>query len=154
MLHDEKGVGFGTVASIRFDNSYGFDTGLASKCGLEVFGINIETAGGDDDIFLAATEVEVAIGVDGSEISGGEPLGFLMLHLAVLPGGIGDGFAAHKDFAFIAETDLSAGQDLADGSFRCAERVIEADEGGGLRHAIALNDDETETAPELFADGG
>ena len=74
MLHDEDGAGFGTVAGVGFDNSYCFDPGLASESGFEVFGIDVETAGGDDDIFFAAAEVEVTFGVDRGEISGSEPL--------------------------------------------------------------------------------
>lgn len=109
VLHDKNSARLWAVTGIGFDNSNGFHSGLAQEGRFEIFRINVQAAGGDDDIFFAAAKVKVAFGVERGEISGGEPLRLLALHLAVLPGGVGDSFAAHQHFAIVTEADFATG---------------------------------------------
>ncbi len=69
------------------------------------------------------------------------------------PCGGGDGSAADQNLAIRTELDFAARKRLADGSLRYVKRVVERDEGGGFRHAVALDDDKTDRIPEFFQRG-
>ena len=91
------------------------------------------------------------------EVAGGEPLAFAGVHGAGVPGGAGEHVAADEDLAFVGEADLAAGEGFADGAAADAEGVVEGDEGGGLGHAVALDEGEAEAVPEgleLRGEGG
>ena len=69
---------------------------------------------------------------------------------AASPGGAGDHRAAHQHFAVGSELDFASGQRLADGALGHVEGMVERDERGGLGHAVALHEDESERVPELL----
>ena len=61
MLHDENGARFGTVTGIGFDRRPRLSRpGWRSEGRFQIFGINVEAGGSDDDILLAAAEMEIA----------------------------------------------------------------------------------------------
>src|SRR5260370_7132753 len=90
----------------------------ALEGGLDVFGIDVLAFFGDDHVFLAAEELQMALGVEAAEVAGHEP--------AVDHGFLGEfglvevarhyGFAAHVDFADPIRTGF------ADAAFHTAQR--------------------------------
>ena len=66
------------------------------------------------------------------------------------PGGAGDHRAADQHLAVGRELDLASGQRLADGALGHVEGMIERDERGGLGHAVALHEHESQRVPELL----
>ena len=64
--------------------------------------------------------------------------------------GAGDHGAAHEHLAVGGELDFAPGERLADGALGHVEGMVERDERGGLGHAVALDQHESERVPELF----
>src|SRR5260370_42706375 len=109
----------------------------------------------DDDLLLGSLEVQVALGVEFAEVAGAEPAfaGRHRLQLASLPVTGGHVFAADQNLAALVELDFFAGKDLANRTAAQAERMVDADERGGLSQSVALDDDEAQPPPELFGFG-
>src|SRR5262249_51821344 len=125
------------------------DAGFLLDGGFEVFGMNVDAGGGDDDFAFSAEKAKAAVGLALGQIAGSEPFIGSRPQLAAGPGGAGDGGAAREPFPVGGGLDLAAGHGLADGALRDVKGMIEGDEGRGLRHAIALHEDKAERVPEL-----
>src|ERR1700737_5363182 len=98
-----------------------FFYGQAFEGGFDIFGIDVLAFFGDDHVFLAAEELEMAAGIEAAEVAGHEPTiddGFGgELRLVEVAGH--HGFAADRDFADafgigIEDADLHTGEGLAD----------------------------------------
>jgi len=73
-----------------------------------------------------------------------------MLQRAFLPVTTGNVFAAHQNLAIVREMKFAARQNFSDGTCSRAKRMIEADERGGLRHAVALHHRVAEALEEIL----
>ena len=132
-----------------------FHRSIAPQSGLEVLGINIHPRGGDDDAFLSSLEIQVAFGVERSDIAGAEPSGAAGgPQLTALPVAGGDAVSAHQDFAAFAKLDFAPRENLSDGALPDAERVIDADERSGFRQPVSLNHGIAHAAEKGFRPGG
>src|SRR4029077_13951612 len=132
---EQDGARFGVAGVVDGDDDGVTDLKLTAQGGFEIFGINVEAGWSDDDVFLAAAEVEITFGVEFADVAGVQPLGVGGgLQHAGLPVAGGDIFATNEDFAVFGEFELAAGENFADGALGGAERMIEADEGGGFGH--------------------
>ena len=116
--------------------------------------MQIEARGGDDDFAFAAEKLEFAGGLCTCQIAGCQPLVRAGMQSAAGPCGGGDGSAANQNLAIGTELDFPARERLADGSLRDVERMVERDEGGSFRHAVALDEDEADCIPEFFQRAG
>src|SRR5260370_42620469 len=94
----------------------------ALEGGLDVFGIDVLAFFGDDHVFLAAEDLQMALGGEAAEVAGHEPAvdhGFLG-EVVLVEVARHYGFAAHEDFADairigIDDADFHAGKRFADG---------------------------------------
>ena len=105
-------------------------------------GVEVLAAGGDDDVLLAAGDLEEAVVVELADVAGVQPavdqrVGGRLGVLPVLPEDIGP---PHQDLVVVlGDPDLDARQRLAD---RAELEVVERADGadaGGLGHAPALH---------------
>ena len=96
VAHDEDGEGFGAARALDADHGALLDFGLAVERCLDVFGVNVEAGGGDDCLFLAALEVDLAVLVHLSDVARAQPA-FVVerLRRAVVPVARRDVRAAH-----------------------------------------------------------
>src|SRR5216684_3577639 len=102
--------------------------------------MDIETSRRNDDVFLAATKTQIAFSIEFAQVARAQPASLLSRpDCSLFPIAAGDIVAPDEDFAILGELELTARQNLADRALRRAKRVIQADQGGGLRHAVALN---------------
>src|SRR6202041_305520 len=129
----QHGYGFGAGGGEQRNDGGGLNAGLGIQRGLHIFGMNIQSRGRDDNLALAADEVELPFLIALSQVARGQPLRFVLLQGAVLPGGARYHIAADENLALVSDADFAARQDLADGSLMSFERVIEGDDGGGFR---------------------
>ena len=118
--------------------------------GFEVGGVDVQAGGGDDDIALAAEEAELAGWRLRSRGRRWRATRFRAGAWRRVPCGAGEHVAADEDLAVVAEADFAAGEGFADGAAADVEGMVEGDEGGGLGHAVALDEGEAEAVPEGF----
>ena len=155
-LTEQYSAGLGVVVNLEGNDDGVTNCGLGAESGLEILGINIQAGGGDDDVFLAAAEAEIALGVEFAQIAGAQPATVFLGTLpqrALLPIARGDIFPADENLSIFGETEFAAGQDFADGPLRGAEWMIQADQGGGFGHAIALHDGVPDAFEEFLGFG-
>jgi hypothetical protein len=121
---------------------------------LHVFRMDIEARRRDDHLALASDEAEFSLIVLLGQVAGGEPVRFVAVQCALLPGGAGDHIATDENLAFVGDADIASGKNFANGSLARLEGMVERDERGRLRHAVALNQREAERVPEILELGG
>ena len=71
--HEQDGEGFGVGSGVQRDDNGVADGRLAAEGRFEVLGINVESGGRDDDIFLSAAKAQIPFCVEFAEIAGAEP---------------------------------------------------------------------------------
>src|SRR5882762_6611146 len=64
IFHQESGARFSVATSFERNDRAIPDAGLFAKGSFEVLGIDVETGGRDDHVFLAPAEAEVAFGIE------------------------------------------------------------------------------------------
>src|SRR5262249_10090278 len=117
---------------------------------LDVFRKDVQPLRRDDHLLLAAADVDLPVGADLADVAGVKP--------AVLEGARGllggieialrDVLAAHEDLPVGRDPDLDAGDGLANRALPGAERMVEGDDWRRLGEPVALDDHESEFAPE------
>src|SRR5689334_21746820 len=117
--------------------------------------MHIQTCGGDNHVALAPGEDELALLVACCKVAGAEPafIRRTCLRPSFTPFCLGDRFAADEDFAVVRHADFTAGKRLADAAACGVERMVQCDQRGGFRHAVALDEREAEPRPELLQIG-
>ena len=125
---------------------------LLPQHGFQIVGIDVHPLARDDDVLLAALEVEVAIVIERAQVSGTKPAVFAeyRLQLFVLPIPSSHIGAAHQDLAVLVELHLAPFQHLADRALAGMEGMVQRNQRRGFRQPIALDDDETQPPPELL----
>src|SRR5699024_10896411 len=97
---------------------------------------------GDDDLLGTARDGEVALLVEGSQITGAEPaVGHRLrggLGIVVVP--LEDHHALDQDLTVVVDRDAAAGQRRPDGARAHVPREVHTDRGRGLGEAVALED--------------
>src|SRR6266850_7754103 len=143
----------GVAAAIQWNDYAVPNRRLFLDRGLQIFRINIEASRRDDHAFLAPAEAQVAGVVEFTKIPGVEPA---VTFVGGLPGrtffpvGSGNVFAADQDFAVLVKFEFAAGKNFSNRAFRCAERMVEADQRRGFGHSVALNDGITHAFEKIF----
>src|SRR6266481_3290476 len=120
---------------------------------LQILRINIKAGRRNDHALLAPAEAKIASGVEFTEVSGAEPAVIFargLLRCTFFPVGTGNVFAADQDFAVLGEFEFAAGKNFSNRAFRCAERMVEADQRRGFGHSVALNDGVTHALEEIL----
>ena len=149
--HDQHGQRLRALRRLDADDGAVADFRLHVQRRFQVVRVDVQAGGGDDDVFLAALEVEVARRVHLADVAGAQPAFVVCNRLYIAaPVARRDVVAAHEDFAALVELHFLAGQRLPDGAAPDLERVVDADERRRLRHAIALHDRIAEPPPEDF----
>ena len=122
------------------------------ECGLQVFRINVHSRRGDDHVFFAAFEEEIAFGIEFADIAGMVPA-FLAgdrAQFSRTPVAGRDTAAAHQNFSVRRKLHLASCQNFANRAFAGLERMVHADERSGFSQAVALNHGKAQSTPELF----
>ena len=127
--------------------------------GLDVRRGDVLAAGGDDDVLLAAGDLEEAVGVDLADVAGVEPAVDERLagRLVVLVVALEDVRPAHQDLAVVGDLHLAAGERLADRAELELVGPRDRRRGRGLRHPPALEHEHAggvEEAEDLRVDRG
>ena len=133
------------------------DQGLADERvlleeALDVGRGQVLAAGGDDQLFLAVDDLEVAVAVQLADVAGVQPaLGVdqlgRRLRLPEVPGGVDR--APDQDLAVVGQADLDPGQGRADGADLDLARPVAGGHPGGLGHAVHLDQGQAEGGEEL-----
>src|SRR5581483_615794 len=155
VVQEQHGAWFGIAAAIETDDYTIADLRLLAELGFEVGGINVQSRGRDDDIFLAALEIEISLGIEFAEIAGAKPALLVPdgMYFTALPVAAGHASAAHENFAVAGQLDLATRKDFSDRFLADGKWVVQADQGGRFGEAVALYDAEAHASPELFGFG-
>ena len=118
---------------------------------LEVGRREVLAAGGDDDVLLAARDVDVAVIVDGAEVAGVQPPvdDGAEARVVVAVVALEDVVALEEQLAVVGDPRLDAGQHAPD---RAEAVVLDRRVGGHrgrLRHPVALEDGDAAAVEEL-----
>jgi hypothetical protein len=126
---------------------------------LEVRGRHVLAPRRDDEVLLAARDVEEAVGVEVAQVARAQPGAVEGQRgaLRVPEVGLEDVGSAHVQLAVRGEAGLHAGQHAAHGAEAVVGRGVQADRGGGLREAVGLHHLHpagVEELEDLHVDGG
>src|ERR1019366_9832129 len=124
----------------------------------KVFRIDVHACRRDDDVLLAALEIEIPFGIERAQVARVEPPGMISAardraNLTVLPVARGDVLSPHQDFAARIKLHFAAFKYLANRAAPQPERVIHADQGSRFRQTVTLNRGESGASPEEFGTG-
>ena len=128
VAQDENGARLGVPSLLQADNHAVAHLVLLSQLRFQVLGINVHPFACNDDVLLAAFEIEIAFGVEFAEIAGAKPT-FLAQHrfqLFSLPITSSNIRAAYQDFAIFIQLDLAALEHFADRAPARMKRMVQA----------------------------
>src|SRR5712664_4497230 len=145
------------------ENAKFLDSKALENC-FNVLGINIFSFFGDDHVFLAARELQVASLVEAAKVAGQQPAvddgfrrKFRLIHIARH-----DGFASNRNFANtvggrIYDAHFHPRQWLANGVRAKRFQIVDRDGSAGFRESVSVGDRNPEIVEKLqrlrFAEG-
>src|SRR5208337_1237256 len=142
----------GVAAVLKPNNDTVAHFVLLSQCRFQVVRVDVHPFARHDDVLLAALEIKIPFGIKLAEIASAKP-SFVIQHrlqFLTLPVAGGNVGPAHQDFASLIQLDLAPLQHLSDRAPAGVKWMVQRDQRSRLRQAVALNDDETQPAPELL----
>src|ERR1035438_5067638 len=127
IAQDENGARLGVASLLQADDDAVAYCGLLAQRILEVLGINVHPFAGDDDVFLAALEIEIALRVEFAKVAGAKPTSLAQhrLQFFSLPITGSDVGAAHQDFAVLVELDFAALEYFANRAFAGSKGMVQ-----------------------------
>src|SRR5687768_9797845 len=119
LAHDEDGERLRPARAFDADDRALPDFGLMAERRLDVFGVDVQSGGGDDNVLLAPLEKDVALGVHLAEVARAEPAALARQRLdAAPPVARRDVRSAHQNLPVLVEFDLLSGQSPPDRAAR------------------------------------
>ena len=148
----DRGAGLCISITRQWDHNSILHFRLAAQGGFEIVGIDVHSCRSDDDIFLSALEIKIAIGIKFADVAGAIPSVFAGdgMQIASVPVAGGDSASAHQDFSVWSQFDFASSEDFSNRSFAQPKRVVHAYERRGFGEAVALNGGVAEASPEFF----
>ncbi len=113
VIHNEGCQRLGSVTGRNLNHCAGFHPALAQQRRFQVFRVDVKARRGDNHILFTTAKAQIAALVKFSKVAGRQPVGFGLAQLPALPDQVGDGFAAHQHFAFVAQADFTPRQHLS-----------------------------------------
>src|SRR5207245_8042021 len=109
ILHQESTARVGVADAFDGNDHAIAHAGLRAKGSFQVLGINIESGWGNDDVFLAPAETQIALGVEFAQIARTQPaLLSRGPNSSLFPVTAGNIFVAHENFAVFGKLAFPA----------------------------------------------